>query len=853
MKRNLIWTVLFSGLVITYLTFNQKSNISEDKNSKDQIERGIPIPTQVNNKMANEEEYENRKEMYIEMIHSNGQDIDWRAINAANFAERSEWVQQMKAAKVQLQYANGEIAGEWFERGATDQAGNVRTTAFDEQSEAVYAISDGGILWKGDINGSSWESLNDHVLFAPHVLQTIRLADGTLRILATTGRIITYSDDEGQTWTNAIGFSGPNGGRGVDLYQLNDNDSTILYLYQDVSWTGSASSKLAISTDHGASFNILQNMQENSGDRVSMSWPLGSSIAYILDGQNDLYRFEGGAMIPVASGLSMGGNFETQIEAVITTTDTILYALMNHDDLWKSTNAGQSFSNVGPLPTNTWDCGFGVSIDNPDVLFYGEVNIYQSLDGGQNWHEQHYWGDYYSDVVNNIHADIMEFENYKKSDGTIFNLICNHGGINISYDGLTTTTNVGLLDLNVSQSYDVATSPFNSAFIFSGTQDQGLQRASNGTATTPVAFEQVISGDYGQQQFCNNGQSFWTQYPGADFSYYADPLTANWSDYWFDIDGNDMPNVNWIVPTGSSPDPADDWILVGGGSADGGSGSYLIKLENLGTTAQATNFPFDFLADAGEPIGAIETTPLNYDKWYVVTENGHFYHSEDAGQTWTASQTTPGSNWIWSADIYASRLTEGLVFVGGTNYVGKNVYMSTDGGQTFTGIDNGMPNTMCHELCMDAEERFLFAATDAGPYMYSMMQDEWFYLAGTEAPIQNYVSVEFVENENVVRYATYGRGIWDFKIADLASIEDEALENASMNPYPNPSANGIFNINAAEYSLVKIVDMQGKVVAETPLLPGLNPLNLSFLKAGSYLMVGTDGHGRVIREKLIVR
>ena len=74
-----------------------------------------------------------------------------------------------------------------------------------------------------------------------------------------------------------------------------------------------------------------------------------------------------------------------------------------------------------------------------------------------------------------------------------------------------------------------------------------------------------------------------------------------------------------------------------------------------------------------------------------------------------------------------------------------------------------------------------------------------------------------------------------------------------MNPYPNPSANGIFNINAAEYSLVKILDMQGKVVAETPLLPGLNPLNLSFLKAGSYLMVGTDSHGRVIREKLIVR
>jgi hypothetical protein len=51
---------------------------------------------------------------------------------------------------------------------------------------------------------------------------------------------------------------------------------------------------------------------------------------------------------------------------------------------------------------------------------------------------------------------------------------------------------------------------------------------------------------------------------------------------------------------------------------------------------------------------------------------------------------------------------------------------------------------MVHEMCMDVDENFLFAATDAGPYVYSMAQEEWFDLGGLETPIQRYVSCEFV-------------------------------------------------------------------------------------------------------------
>ncbi|MEO9531259.1 MAG: T9SS type A sorting domain-containing protein [Crocinitomicaceae bacterium] len=815
-------------------------------------EQFIPIPTQVHEKMEDEEAFENAKEQYLELCHTNGLEIDWKAIIQQNFQDRVEWRKEIRQNKAVVSYANGEIAGEWFERGSTNQAGNVRVSVYEEQSEAVYAISDEGILFKGDLLNSPWESLNDSYVLSPDVIETVRMPDGSLRLLSTVGSRIYYSDDEGETWTMADGFNGGANGTGIDLFELSDDDSTIVYLYTQVNFLGNGVNKFAYSTDHGENFTEVVSLTSYNSSTASMATLWNSSVAFVLNKNEEIYKFEAGNFTQVSSGLGLSGSSTVQVEAVMDGADTVLYVLTNGSNLYKSTDAGNNFSTVGPLASPAWDCGIGVSIDDPNALYYGEVDLYRSTDGGQNWNMVSSWGDYYSDPSFYIHADIMDISSFKTAGGTEFTLICNHGGINVSYDKCITTPNVGMTDLNVGQYYDIATSPINSAFMIGGTQDQGLQRTSLAASTGKVGFEQVISGDYGAQQFSNNGQSFWTEYPFGQFSYYPN-ATSGGAAYWYDIDGNNMPNANWIIPTGAAPNPSDDYILVGGGSATGGDGSYLIKLENVGGTAVATNFPFNFLDDAGQPIAAMETTPLDENKWYVCTENGKFYHSEDAGQNWTQSSNLnlPANNWIWTSDIYASRLTAGLVFIGGTNYIQSSVWVSFDGGENFVQTGDGMPATMTHEMCMDSNEEFLFAATDAGPYVYSMSQEEWFYLGGLDAPIQSYVSCEFVENENTARFASYGRGIWDFKLSDVTSIEENPDENLA-NIYPNPSSNGQFTFNYIDYSQVKVVDMQGRIVVEFAILPGDNPINLSFLNQGTYLMVGVDAHGRTIKEKVVI-
>ncbi len=852
MSKIILSSIALISITSAYFFLNFENDKSELQENSTEL-NSIPIPTQVHEKMDDEEAFENAKEQYFELTHTGGQDIDWKAIIEQNFRDLVEKRKAMRQNKAVISYANGEIAGEWFEKGSTNQAGNVVVSAFDEVDENIYAISDGGILWKGDLNNSPWQSLNDEFLLTPAIIESVRLADGSLRLVSSIGFGIWYSDDEGANWEEAAGFSGnTSNGSGIDLIELNDDDSTLVYLFTQIAWNGSGQNKIAYSTDHGETFNFLQNLNSWNSGYASMASPHNSSVAFIMDGNDDVHKFEGGVYSPVSLGNLFTGSATSQIECVMDGTDTVLYVLTNDENLYRSSDAGATFTEVGPLATPAWDCGIGVSIDEPNTLYYGEVDSYRSTDGGLTWNMISSWGDYYVDPSFYIHADIMDIATYKKTDGTEFSLICNHGGINISYDKCVTTPNVGMNDLNVGQFYDVITSPVNSSYIFGGTQDQGLQRTNLGTTPGSIAFEQVISGDYGAQQFSNNGNSFWTEYPFAQFSYYSDALNGGY-DFWYDIDGDDMPNANWIVPTAPAPNPADDYILVGGGSATGGSGSFIIKLENDNGTAVATNLPFDFKQESGTAIAALETTPFDYNKWYVCTENGKFYHSEDGGDNWTETNNNnlPSNNWVWSNDIYSSRLNDSVVYIGGTNYQSSPVWFSTNGGEDFTATGDGIPATMVHDLCMDEEENFLFAASDAGPYVYSVSQDEWFYLGGTDAPIQSYTSVEFVASEQIVRFATYGRGIWDFKLSDVTSVEEVAI-NVHEKVYPNPSTDGRFILETSEYAKVQVYDMMGRVVCKISLLPGLNHLDLGYLGSGNFIIAGTDIHGRNIQQKIVI-
>lgn len=154
--------------------------------------------------MENEKEFEERRDGYFDLIHSNSENSDWRAINKANFEALYAQREIKLQSKIVETFADGELEGEWLERGSRDVPGNIRVCDFHPATEDVFVVSDGGILWQGNIDGETWTPLNDGIQFNRRVVKAIDLPDGGVRLLAAVGFTLRYSDDNGETWGRGI-------------------------------------------------------------------------------------------------------------------------------------------------------------------------------------------------------------------------------------------------------------------------------------------------------------------------------------------------------------------------------------------------------------------------------------------------------------------------------------------------------------------------------------------------------------------------------------------------------------------------------------------------------------------------
>jgi hypothetical protein len=758
-------------LVLLFLTFGCTRKLSVHK----------PMPAPIG---MDEEELTRRRKAWIEISHPAPPGVDWRVIESENVRNNIVHRNRQKELReqslsIQENFANGQLQGVWSERGSNNQAGSIIAADYDSVSNKLYVISDAGSLWRNEgLQPNNWTLLNDDYRFDNRTLKTFRKSGGGNRLLVQLNGKILYSDNEGTQFTPAnIAF--PFSWSGNQILQLvvqksnSNNIYALAYFWDNTSW----SPRLALyrSIDEGLNFLRIYTFGHGRINSAKINAPHNANQVYVLDaaantGIVKIQSVSGNNVTDVANTAAPETLSDIQFSSTLVEGTLHMYLMNNNNRIFHSTNRGASWALKGDLPQDSWNI-LEASNTSGNIVFAGGVEAMKSINTGTTWNSVNSWFEYYNDIIGKLHADIMNIAHFRKSDGMPFAIINQHGGVAISYNNLSTTTNLSVHGLRSAQYYDVLTPADNSGIIYGGTQDQGLHMNNTGTTTGLLDFEQVISGDYGYLTLADLQRTLYAEYPGASLFIFDHPsgsFRQNWT-----LPGTQKPNYGWMLPIKNMSNPLSDTILIGGGNINGGGGSYLcrISMQSLPPyNINATQYPYDFRANSNNNqsgITAIETSRLQPEKIYVATEDGTFFYSNNNGSSWNKSTTfSVGGGWyLYGSTILASEFNENLIWYGGSGYGGTSLFRSTDGGQTFNPMNNGLPQTLVHELAANLNESLLFAATDAGPYVYVAAEDKWYSMIGATTPIQRYTSVEYLSSTNTVRFGTYGRGIQDFALS----------------------------------------------------------------------------------------
>ena len=504
------------------------------------------------------------------------------------------------------------------------------------------------------------------------------------------------STDGGQTWTNVLS---PSSGSGV-AQLLQDPNNT------NVDYASDFSGSVWQSTDGGSSWaQILGETQSSEQGRVAIA--VSSSL------QNIIF-----AAFVDQSG-SLIGIFEYNVSNGTVTT---LGTPPNPNQIANNTPCGPAGS------TQCWyDLLLAVDPTNPNNIYFGGVDLYESTNGGQSWTDL---GGYESGSA--LHPDQHALVFVSSSSGTIYE--GNDGGLWSS-----TNYGSGWTDLNsqleITQFYSVATSPNSDSSMIGGTQDNACVQYS-GTAS----WAELTTGDGGWTGIeSTNPSIMYCMYTGLNFQKSTDG-GATWSFATTGLNLNDQ--SLFIAPVAQDPNNPGTIYLAG---------TQVYK-----TTNYASNWVNESGPIGGVVISAITVAPSNSSVLYLGDMNGNVKLSTNAGQTWQtiATESSPISSIVVDPSNYQTAYVALAVL--GT----PTLLKTTNEGSTWQSISlSGLESASINVVKIDPVSGAIFLGTDNGVYYSADGGTSW-ELLGSGLPNAAVFDIGFTQSDQIIA-ATHGRGVWE--------------------------------------------------------------------------------------------
>ena len=736
-------------------------------------------------------------------------------------------------------------------------AGRVRALmvdSLDPNKKTVFAGSVSGGLWKTtDITATPaiWTPVNDFLsnLAISSICQDPRpgfrnnmylsTGESYFNADAAQGVGVFKSTDGGTTWTYLASTSaftfctrilcdfqgnvylGTRNG----LYRSNDGGS---------SWTGITPSGLASS-------RVCDMEISSTATQARLHVVTGIS-------NSQAYRYTDD---PAGVSTGSGWNAPTtpfpsyNNRAEIAVLGSVLYALpVNNSsqipEIYKSVDGGATWAITPGAPPNAqgassfangqgwYDVSVRINPANSEECIIGGIDCARTLDGGTTWTRISAWVGT-SSAYQYVHADQHDIQWWDGGNKLIFG--CD-GGVHYSSDKGTTIRdrNTGF---RVKQFYAVAVHPTQTNYFLAGAQDNGVHQLNNPGLGASV---EVTGGDGAYVAIDQNEANY--QFGSYVYNVYRRSANngANWSS--FSINSSSGRFIN-------------PWDYDNQGNmiyACNAAGNYL-RWENPQTAANAASAITSVVPIsefAGQNVSAVHVSPFTANRVFFGMGAGKVIRVSDAQATTpTAADITPAgaSGYVNCVNTGSSESKLIAVY---SSYNVNNVWVSQDGGATWTQCDGNLPNMPVRWAIFhpDTDTKAIIA-TETGVWETDLLNGtSTVWEANPSFPNVRVSMLKYRALDRTLVAATYGRGVWSatipapsgfsFNTPAAATAACPAPQNMSITL--NTIANGGFT---GAVSLAATGNPVGTTVSFTtnPVTPGNSTIVI--LNGTNTLLPGT--------------
>ena len=737
----------------------------------------------------------------------------------------------------------------WEVEGPFTRGGRVNVLAIDPQSPTqVYLGFSRGGLWRTTDNGSSWESISDQLTFPS--IGAITLDPSSDRIWIGTGDPnisgyfyvgdgIYYSDDGGVNWINSgLGETGI-----INDIEIDPRNPNVIYAAtMGLPYTANNDRGLYKSVDRGVSWTQILFDTTTAGISAVHLHPTNPDIL-----------------------------FATGWDRQRTLTSSTVNG--NHAILWRSDDAGLTWTNLQPLvgyELPEGRLGFAISPSNPNRLYLSTTDetsrlggFYRSDDGGTTWVKTAqrgdeaitglsanplggfgwFFGETRVDPTEPDHVWMLGVRLWHSFDGGFtweedeetvdfsgihadkHALEIGPGGeIWLGSDGGAYQRSLGNPDWEDSENiptnmiYRVADSPFDTVSYACGMQDNGTSLG--GELSAPGDWQNLFGGDGFQAAFngFDTSSMFVETQNGRIWQL---DLIDGFADEVSPFEASER--RSWDTPIATLYDSINQFSYILTGSNIAYEGEYAIPpfWETNGQLLTSDTDNRYFVITAAH-IASDMTA-------YIGTSEGWIWKKELlSGDQWERLNTGFTERYI--TDITTNLENPNAVYISMSEYRNGNlspyILRSADAGLTWNSLQGNLPQIAVNSILTipASNDSVIVAATDAGVYA-SLDRGETYSRLGTGMINVPVFDLAYDPMSTRLIAGTFGRSLQTYPLSRLSQIDTSSSSipgttfvktERELVAYPNPSSGSICLeatlIEVTRGSKLELLNLTGQVM-----------------------------------------